>query len=74
MSVLPLIPKGKTPDLTALRQTTGRAAWGCLRERMPTAAELRQWFGMPTAAGCRRNIGIITGGPSGLVVLDFDVD
>ena len=72
VSCLPLIPKGKTPDLQALRQTTGRAAWGYLRERMPTQAELRQWFGTPTAAGCRRNVGVITGGSSGLAILDFD--
>jgi hypothetical protein len=57
-SVIPLRPRDKKP----------RVAWEPFQSRIATDAEIAAWFGRRPAA----NIGIVTGGISGLVVVDVD--
>ncbi len=57
-SVIPLI--GKRPAI----------AWSVYQTRRPTFDEIRGWF--RGAHGDRRNVGIVTGAVSGLIVVDCD--
>jgi len=59
-SVIPIQPKSKTPALPS---------WKEFQDRLPTDAELVQWFEGPNA---NRNIAVVTGKVSSIVVLDFD--
>jgi hypothetical protein len=58
-SVIPLWFRGKTPSIKS---------WAEYQQRCPTFEELEAWFGPPVP----RNIGIVTGSVSGLVVVDLD--
>ena len=58
-SVIPLKPKDKRPVL---------ASWTEFQTREPTEQELLEWFNN----GAKNNIGIVTGGISGIVVIDLD--
>lgn len=57
-SVIPLKPKGKVPVIN----------WSRYQSQKPTDDDLKQWF----ANFPERNIGIVTGAVSGLVVVDVD--
>lgn len=57
---LPIVPRGKTPLLP----------WRRLQRARPTPADLEQWWALWPDA----NVGIVTGGTSGLAVLDLDSD
>lgn len=57
-SVIPLMEKDKKPAIP----------WKKYQSRKPTGNELVRWFGN----GSRKNIGIVTGKISGIVVLDLD--
>lgn len=69
-SVLPLGKKSKFPYAELLpRDQEGNPSWNLLRDRPASEPEIRAWFDHEPDL----NVGIITGGPSGnLVVLDFD--
>lgn len=58
-SVIPLPPKSKVPDFR----------WKEYQDRLPTTQELEEWFGGRNGG---RNIAIVTGAVSKLVVVDFD--
>lgn len=58
-SVVPVWPGGKQPAV----------AWQDYQHRLPTEAEVTEWYRRWPAAG----VGVITGYVSGLVVLDVDV-
>jgi hypothetical protein len=58
LSVIPLEPKGKKPLVE----------WKRYQSVKPTDEELQEWFGEHP----ERNIGIVTGAISGLVVVDLD--
>ncbi|NUQ05482.1 MAG: bifunctional DNA primase/polymerase [Anaerolineae bacterium] len=62
-SVIPLIG-GEDPA----RGKTPAAAWSRYRERLPSAEELRRWFG----SGKHSAYGLVCGRLSQLIVLDFD--
>jgi hypothetical protein len=57
-SVIPLQPRSKKPSLK----------WQTYNHRRPTDEEIVSWFG----GAAERNIGIVTGPISGLVVVDID--
>jgi hypothetical protein len=57
-SVIAIEPRGKRP----------RVPWTAFQHRLPTQAELDEWFRRWPDA----NVGIVTGGISGLVVVDVD--
>ncbi len=57
LSVFPLKPMSKTPDLTS---------WEPYMKRRPTSAEREGWFSSP------RNIAVVCGQVSNLLGLDFD--
>ncbi len=57
LSMFPLKPMSKTPDLST---------WEPYMKRRPTAAELEGWFSSP------RNIAVVCGSVSNLLGLDFD--
>lgn len=59
-SVVPIMPRNKVPAVPAWRE---------YQKRLPTEAELREWF-MDKEA----NIAVVTGAVSGLVVVDADGD
>lgn len=59
ISILPLKEKSKIPAIPS---------WKEYQTRKPTEDELVKWFGN----GSRHNIGIVTGGISGLAVVDLD--
>ncbi len=59
ISVIPLQPKSKIPC----------AKWTALQRRLPTREDLEAWF----ATGHDRNIGIVCGEVSRLVVIDCDL-
>lgn len=59
-SVIPINPKSKTPAIPS---------WKEFQERFPTDQELAQWF---DGANANRNIAVVTGKISSIVVLDFD--
>lgn len=59
LSVIPLRPRDKRPAL---------ASWKEYQERLPTDAEIEEWW----SPGTDRGIGIVCGGVSGMVALDFD--
>jgi putative DNA primase/helicase len=58
-SIIPLWFRGKTPSVRS---------WTEYQRRRPTFEEIEAWFGPPTP----RNVGVITGTVSGLVVVDAD--
>ncbi len=58
-SAIPIRPRTKRPLVR----------WEPFQHRLPTAAELHEWFGRRPDAG----IGIVTGSVSGLAVLDVDL-
>lgn len=62
-SVIPLKHQGKEPDFNVISST-----WKPYTERFPTDGELEYWFGGDT----HRNIGVVTGSISSLIVVDFD--
>lgn len=63
----PLIPlRGKVPYTELLPQ----GKWKPLTREPATTDDIRAWF---AKAGDALNIGLLTGDPSGLAVLDFDV-
>ncbi len=57
-SVVPIRPGGKHPLLR----------WEVFQARLPTEAEVREWYGRWPEAG----VGVVTGRVSGLVVVDVD--
>ena len=57
-SVIPLRPRDKTPLIT----------WREYQERLPTRDEVQSWW----ACWPNANVGVVTGGVSGIVVLDLD--
>jgi hypothetical protein len=59
---------GKAPHPGLLRRTEGRASWKHLQSSPANEERLHAWFELRTKAG----IGVITGEPSNLVVVDFD--
>lgn len=59
LSVIPLRPRDKRPAL---------ASWKEYQERLPTDAEIEEWW----PEGTEHGIGIVCGGVSGMVALDFD--
>lgn len=66
---LPIAPASKRPHSRVLRAVHGSAKWEPLRSRPATAEHVREGFAIDPSC----NIGIITGKPSGgLVVADFD--
>lgn len=60
-SIIALEPRGKKPI----------APWAAFRKAHPGPANLEQWFGQ---SGCDRNIGIVCGAISRLVMVDCDDD
>ena len=58
LSVIPVEPRAKRPAV----------AWQEYQSRRATAEEIDRWFG----TGASRNIGIVTGAVSGIVVVDVD--
>jgi len=67
--VLPIATGTKEPNTKVLRATYGSSAWGPLRDRRASTAEINAWFDVDPAT----SIGIITGAVSGgLVVADYD--
>ena len=57
-SIIPLAERSKTPLIE----------WGPYQRRRASEAEVREWFKQwPTA-----NVGIVTGGISGVIVVDLD--
>lgn len=69
LAVLPLRARDKRPHAEVLKDIYGSPKWGGLRRRPASAPEIRAWFEADPSA----NIGIITGGASGgLVVVDVD--
>ena len=67
-AVLPLVPGGKEPFTPLLPKVKGKGTWKALSKRPATKEAVRDWFDRYPDI----NIGIITGQPSGLVVIDFD--
>lgn len=59
-SVIPILPRGKTPAIDS---------WKEFQTRRPTDDELAEWF---DGARGDRNIAVVTGVVSGLVVVDLD--
>lgn len=70
IAVIPLEFAGKKPEVNLLpKGDDGRAHWEPLAQKLPSQAQLEEWFG----GGELRNIGVICGEVSGnLVVLDSD--
>jgi Bifunctional DNA primase/polymerase, N-terminal len=64
----PLPVRGKQPDAALLRAASGDPGWRRLREAAASEGEIRRWYELDPAAG----VGLVTGGPGGLVVADFD--
>jgi hypothetical protein len=68
-ALLPLQPRGKEPHFRLLKAVHGTPSWKGLREQRASAGDVQEWFRIDPEA----NIGVITGGASGgLVVFDFD--
>jgi hypothetical protein len=67
LSIIPLRPRDKRPDGDVLPD-----GWAAFQGRIATAAELELWFS--GERGDQRNIGIVTGQVSGVVVVDSDSD
>lgn len=68
-ALLPVEPVGKRPHARVLDRVYGSTSWKPLTERPATETELLAWY----QADPELNIGVLTGKPSGgLVVLDLD--
>jgi len=67
-AILPLVPGGKEPFAPLLPVVRGKKTWKALAQRPATEKDVRDWFSRYPDI----NIGIITGQPSGIVVIDFD--
>lgn len=76
-SVFPVKFKSKDPEesdlfnrgyVKANENGSSTGSWKALQEKLPTEEDLAEWFGN----GTLRNIGIVTGKVSGLIVLDVD--
>jgi hypothetical protein len=68
-SVLPLLPRGKSPHTVLLTAVHGDGGWKQFRSRRASVPELREW----SAREPHFNIGVILGEASrGLVVIDVD--
>lgn len=70
-SVIPIALHDKQPDRSVLPVITKKdgkrgASWEPFQQRTPIEWELKKWFGHP------RNVGIVTGQVSGIVVVDCD--
>lgn len=68
LALVPLMPQGKTPHTGVLEKVHGSSRWTPLRQRRASLVEVRAWFDVDPEA----NLGIITGEPSHLVVVDVD--
>lgn len=66
-SILP-VRDDKRPHFELLNQTYGNASWRRLRTHPATEEEIKEWYSREPGAG----VGIITGGSTGLVVVDAD--
>ena len=66
-SVLPT-QRDKRPHGAALAASSGSSAWKRLRNEPASEDEIQEWYERYPDAG----VGILTGPPSGLVVIDFD--
>lgn len=74
LSFYPALPRDKQPNMRLLPKRWSEAeqrdlpTWAVFRDRQPTRDECRDWFmRKPTP-----NIVLITGRPSGVIVVDFD--
>lgn len=68
-ALIPLEPEGKTPCWDLLPENkAGRKSWLPFAERAATAPEIQSWLEEYPDI----NLGIITGPPSGLIVVDID--
>jgi hypothetical protein len=68
-ALVPLAPHTKKPHADLLpKGHDGKAQWSPLARRRASRPEIRDWFDQDPEI----NIGVITGEPSGVVVLDYD--
>ena len=70
---LPLIPLraeggGKIPNTRVLKRVYGQPGWAHLRDQHATGNQIETWYAIDPECAA----GIITGTPSGLVVVDID--
>src|SRR5947209_17812600 len=69
LSVIPLKPHSKRPDADVLpKDENGEATWTPYKTERATETEIRRWFNN----GVNRNVGIVTGKVSTVVVVESD--
>ena len=76
LSIIPLVPRGKTPLISALPLVHGKPSWKPYQTKAATTEEVGLWYAdhSPDMGGTGLNIGLVTGYPGSLCLHVVDVD
>jgi len=76
LSIIPLMPAGKTPLLDALPLVCGKPSWKPYQRKAASAEDVLTWYAdhSPDMGGSGLNIGLVTGYPGPLCLYAVDVD
>jgi hypothetical protein len=76
LSIIPLMPAGKTPLLEALPLVHGKPSWKPYQRKAASVEDVLTWYAdhSPDMGGSGLNIGLVTGYPGPLCLYAVDVD